>query len=549
MFVLAALSRVLCALTLILVMGLVTGCPDPPMGPDLVQCQCRCVTTVEGGTSFEAFPIGRVCIDSSNPGEVIDGCDFQCEEKEDFCVAVNAGGPTGCGIEVACNFENFTIGTPRLNACPEGVSEAAGGDPGKSGATAVSPSIAVFSGDDFDTFSVVPSATVTTTQLGSKLGFADFVATLPNGEYSGTDIVDGHIFLQQPFIVDIDENGDYSAPASSTSFYITAILDGDRFAFTSTNITPIAGTYDEANGVFTMSGAVRDPDGIITGDVSLTFLFENRPPVADAGLDQVVECSSSMLTGEALLSGAGSFDPDGEADLESFSWGIDEGTVDAQSAIGENVTVVLGLGVHDVVLTVADMSGSFGQDEAVVLVEDTTPPVITITVPQGIEYVHSDAFHLLYEVTDVCTGVGDVIALLDGNTTLSGHGLASGQLIDLLTELTLGDHTFRIEADDTEDNASAAEVTFSIIVTTESIKQDVVIFTERGDIRETGLPTALLAKLEEAGNRHDAGDCMTAQNIYEAFIQQLEAQSGKGVNAEAAAIMIGDAQYLIDNCP
>jgi hypothetical protein len=29
----------------------------------------------------------------------------------------------------------------------------------------------------------------------------------------------------------------------------------------------------------------------------------------------------------------------------------------------------------------------------------------------------------------------------------------------------------------------------------------------------------------------------------------LEAQAGKGVDAAAATIMIGDAQYLIANCP
>lgn len=541
--------KVFAALTLALSLALVTGCPEPPTGPDLVECQCRCVVSIEGGFTSQTFPIGRICVDSSSPGDVIDGCDFQCDEKEAFCASVGTSGPGGCGTEEMCNYENFTVGSPRLNACPEGVSESAGGDLGKSVSQAVSPSTATFSGEDFDTFSVTPTATVTTTQLGARLGFADFVGSVPDGEYSDNEIADGRIFLTQPFVVDLAPDGSYEAPPNTTTFYITAIIEGDRYAFTSTNVTPITGTYDEATGVFTMSGAVEDPEDVVRGDVSLTFMFANRPPVANAGPDQVVECSSDMETGEALLSASASSDPDGASDIDEFLWGIDEGTIAAQSLVGENVVVTLGLGGHDAVLTVVDMASSFGQDDAFVFVEDTTPPTITITTPEALEYVHSDAFDLLYEVTDVCTGVDSVTALLDGETTLAGHGLASGQLIDLLTELALGYHTFRVESEDAMGNPSAAEVTFAIIVTTESIKEDVTIFTERGQIRAPGLPTALLAKLENAGDNHDAGNCSVAQNVYEAFIHQLEAQSGKGVDAEAAAIMIADAQYLIDNCP
>lgn len=38
-------------------------------------------------------------------------------------------------------------------------------------------------------------------------------------------------------------------------------------------------------------------------------------------------------------------------------------------------------------------------------------------------------------------------------------------------------------------------------------------------------------------------------NIYRAFVSGLQAQSGKGGSAQAATIMIADAQYLITHCP
>jgi hypothetical protein len=34
-----------------------------------------------------------------------------------------------------------------------------------------------------------------------------------------------------------------------------------------------------------------------------------------------------------------------------------------------------------------------------------------------------------------------------------------------------------------------------------------------------------------------------------AFINQVKAQTGKGITPTAAAILIGDAQYLITQCP
>ena len=44
------------------------------------------------------------------------------------------------------------------------------------------------------------------------------------------------------------------------------------------------------------------------------------------------------------------------------------------------------------------------------------------------------------------------------------------------------------------------------------------------------------------------GECRTAANIYRAFINQIEAQSGKGITPLAAEILITDAEYLIANC-
>jgi hypothetical protein len=181
---------------------------------------------------------------------------------------------------------------------------------------------------------------------------------------------------------------------------------------------------------------------------------------------------------------------------------------------------------------------------------DATPPVITIVQPAAKQYVHSATLRLSYAVTDAGSGVKTVTPKMDGATTLGdGTGLASGQAISLLTELLLGTHTFSIDGVDNVNNASTKSVTFSIIVTPDSIKDDVRFFRASGAIKKAREVNSLVAKLDAAAAQRANGNCAGAAKLYRAFINQLQAQSGKGVDATAAAIMIADAQYLIAHCP
>jgi hypothetical protein len=127
--------------------------------------------------------------------------------------------------------------------------------------------------------------------------------------------------------------------------------------------------------------------------------------------------------------------------------------------------------------------------------------------------------------------------------------MAGIHTILLLTALPLGDHTFAVAADDQVGNVSPTRsVTFSIIVTPESLIQAITILEGLGDIEST-LVHSLLAKLGNAAQKFNAGDCMTAQNIYLAFINEVRAQTGKAITAFAADILIADAEYLIAHCP
>ena len=102
---------------------------------------------------------------------------------------------------------------------------------------------------------------------------------------------------------------------------------------------------------------------------------------------------------------------------------------------------------------------------------------------------------------------------------------------------------------DNGNNPGTNSVTFSIIVTPDSIKEDVQQFLQGDAIKNKGQANSLVAKLDSAAAARRRGQCATAANIYQAFINELQAQSEKGVSAAPAAIMIADAQYLIAHCP
>jgi FIMAH domain-containing protein len=103
-------------------------------------------------------------------------------------------------------------------------------------------------------------------------------------------------------------------------------------------------------------------------------------------------------------------------------------------------------------------------------------------------------------------------------------------------------------AADNVNNAGTNSVTFSVIVTAESIKVDVRQFVAAGKITvDTG--NSLHGLLDAAAQARTAGNCATANKIYHAFITEVAALSGKKIDPTAAQIMIVDAQYLIMHCP
>jgi len=105
-------------------------------------------------------------------------------------------------------------------------------------------------------------------------------------------------------------------------------------------------------------------------------------------------------------------------------------------------------------------------------------------------------------------------------------------------------------------NTGATSVTFTIIVTTDSIKCGVTEFLSAGCVDSGGIANALTSKLSAAQAAINRGDIQTAINILTALKNQISAQAGNhiatsctigGVGINSATALLLDVQALIDS--
>jgi len=84
-----------------------------------------------------------------------------------------------------------------------------------------------------------------------------------------------------------------------------------------------------------------------------------------------------------------------------------------------------------------------------------------------------------------------------------------------------------------------------VTVTPDGIKADVV----SGGITKAGVAKTLLADLSDAQAARERGQCKTAANGYQQFINDVNAQTGKSISVATASRLVSEAQFLIANCP
>lgn len=172
---------------------------------------------------------------------------------------------------------------------------------------------------------------------------------------------------------------------------------------------------------------------------------------------------------------------------------------------------------------------------------DVDAPTITITSPvDGSSFLHTASLTLGFSAEDVGpAGLKAVWADLDGTP------VTNGQVIDLYW-LSLGSHTLTVYAMDKAYNQSSASVSFSVYATISSMKSGLIRLFQEGKIDNLGIFTSLLYKLTSAQRALDKGMWWTAINILNAFISDVQAQSGVHITPQAASNLIAEAKSVID---
>ncbi|WP_158560280.1 immunoglobulin-like domain-containing protein [Paenibacillus contaminans] len=162
-----------------------------------------------------------------------------------------------------------------------------------------------------------------------------------------------------------------------------------------------------------------------------------------------------------------------------------------------------------------------------VYVRDTTAPSITIDAPVNGSYSDAESLLPAFNVSDAGSGVDPTKTTV----TLDGTPIQHGTNIKLYS-LPLGSHTLTVIAQDFAGNTGTASVTFETTANLSSLKALVAAFRVNGWIGNHGIANSLTKKLEH-GN-------------LQAFLNEVQAQSGKHIQTEAAGYLIRDAQALLD---
>ena len=144
----------------------------------------------------------------------------------------------------------------------------------------------------------------------------------------------------------------------------------------------------------------------------------NFAPTANAGVDLSSECVAN--NGASItLDGTGSADRDGQVVL--YEW-FERGNL---VATGSSPTLTLALGTHEILMRVTDNQGGTNDDLVLVTIQDTTSPVIQMSIGPSALWPPNHSMHLVSRsigVTDACDAVPSLDVTVASDEAENGLG-------------------------------------------------------------------------------------------------------------------------------
>jgi hypothetical protein len=196
-------------------------------------------------------------------------------------------------------------------------------------------------------------------------------------------------------------------------------------------------------------------------------------------------------------------------------------------------------GVSTVAVRVTDLAGNVSVFTQAVRLDTAGPSVSAALTPAGSSgsYDLGAVVTLTVGATDV-SGVASLTSRLDGSISL-----ANGSSIDLFT-LNAGTHTIVVTAADGVGNVSTQTLTFAVHATIDGLLNAVVYGRARALVSNQQ-QNQLTTILQSAQSALASGDSATAKGRLNAFVTQVQSQSGTGIEATFAARLVNWTQDLI----
>jgi probable HAF family extracellular repeat protein len=308
----------------------------------------------------------------------------------------------------------------------------------------------------------------------------------------------------------VDEAGDSPAPTVSCT-----PDSGSTFVIGTTTVTCTASDAD-------------DTPSTVSGTFTVTV---NDTDLGLAGLPANITVNATSPSGAAVnYSAPTALDEAGDSPAPTVS-----------CTPGSGSTFVIGTTTVTCTATSADDTPSTVSGTFTVTVNDTDLGLTGLPANITVNATSPSGAAVTYSAPTAVDEAGDSPAPTVSCTPGSGSTFVIGTTTVTCTATS---------ADDTPGTVSGTfTVTVTVSTTAASIKADVNQFLASGMIKNAGLANSLLAKLNAASAARASGDCAGAAASYQAFINELQAQSGKGVATVAASALIAEAQFLIANCP
>ncbi|MBB6732341.1 hypothetical protein H7C18_15580 [Cohnella sp. CBP 2801] len=326
----------------------------------------------------------------------------------------------------------------------------------------------------------------------------------------------------------------YRDAATQTTYYLMAFpwsnfgianpsVDGTDLGFTllvnNNDGFGRTGWLSYMYGIATGKNPYQFGDLILTDLTSLPSSSDSTAPVTTAALSPEQPDGQNGWYVHPVTLTLSAADDTGVASTE---YSTDDGA-DWQP-YGEPLTFAAA-GSYAVSYRSTDTAGNAEAPQKLVFQVDATAPAITVTEPSDGRYSVAEEMAPQFAVTDDLSGVNESLtsALLDGKPIQPNEAIP-------VYALPLGDHALTVSAADLAGNSQQTTVTFQTYADLDSLMELVDQWLNLNRIDNQGIGNSLLQKL---GNGH-----------VKAFVQEVKAQRGKHIAADAADALLQIARQL-----